>query len=256
MTRAVNVLMKIRLLIPGAGRNRYRLRHFFSPGFTLMEVMLAILILAMVVSMVTLALSGSFKVVEATRDQGDLYYRAQVALDRISEDFESAILTDDAEFIGRPADSSDSKQLLVRFGSMAHLLFDPENGQEGMGQIGYYFVPDPENSGQMVLLRSDRLVVPQEKKGKENEVSRDEFLLSNHLRSVKLTYYDSEGEEHDSWDTRVDPDAGVDEKKRKHRLPFAVACTLEYWLDREQETTLTFQTSVRLPAGMIVAGIK
>lgn len=240
------------------GKNLHccRLPYITSRGFTLMEVMLATLILAMVVSMVTLALSGSLKVVEATRDQGDLYYRAQVAMERISEDFEAAILTDGVEFIGRSTDTSDQEQLLVRFGSMAHLVFDPEYGREGMGQIEYYLVPDPEDGGQMALLRSDRLSVPQEKQEEGDGKDKSGFLLSNHLRTVKLSYFDAQGEEHDSWDTRVDSDAGIDEKKRKHRLPSAVTCILEFWLDREQETTLTFQTSVRIPVGMIVAKTK
>jgi prepilin-type N-terminal cleavage/methylation domain-containing protein len=237
--------------------HRCRLPRTTSRGFTLMEVMLATLILAMVVSMVTLALSGSLRVVEATRDQGDLYYRAQVAIERISEDFESAILTDGVEFIGRPAeDTSDQEQLLVRFGSMAHLVFDPEHGQEGMGQIEYYLIPDPEDGEQMVLLRNDRLSVPQEKQEEGGKKGNSGFLLSNHLRTVKFSYFDAQGEEHDSWDTRVDPDAGIDEKKGKHRLPSAVACTLEFWLDRAQETTHTFQTSIRIPAGMIIAETK
>jgi prepilin-type N-terminal cleavage/methylation domain-containing protein len=242
----------------GENFNCGRLHHVSIRGFTLMEVMLATLILAMVVSMVTLALSGSLRVVEATRDQGDLYYRAQVALERISEDFAAAVLTDDIEFIGRQVDTSDKKQLLVRFGSMAHLVFDPEHGREGMGQIGYYLAADPEEDGQMVLLRSDKLVVPLEKKenGNPNEEDMIGFLLSNHLRAVNFSYVDAKGEEHDSWDTRVDSDMSIDEKKRKRQLPAAVACTLEFWLDREQETTLTFQTSVRIPVGMIVAGTK
>lgn len=222
-------------------------------GFTLMEIMLATLILAMVVSMITLSLSGSLRVVEATRDQGDLYYRAQVAMERISHDLESAILTGGAEFVGHPVESVENVRPLLDFVSMAHLVFDPEHGQRGMGEIGYLLASDPEDSGQLLLLRRDQLEVPHEKKAAAQSTGKDAFLLSDHLRSVVFTYIDAEGEEHESWDSRVDPDAAAEEKKRKHRLPAAVACTLEYWLDREQETTLRFQTKVTIPTGMITA---
>ena len=220
-------------------------------GFTLMEIMLATLILAMVVSMITLSLSGSLRVVEATRDQGDLYYRAQVAMERISRDLESAILTGGAEFVGHPVETVGNVRSLLDFVSMAHLVFDPEHGQRGMGEIAYLLASDPEDSGQLLLLRRDRLEVPREKKAAAQTTGKDAFLLSDHLRSVVFTYIDAEGEEHESWDSRVDPDAGAEEKKRKHRLPAAVSCTLEYWLDREQETTLRFQTKVTIPTGMM-----
>ena len=221
-------------------------------GFTLMEIMLATGILAMVVSMVSLSLSGSLRVMEATRDQGDLYYRARIALERISEDLESAILIPEVDFIASAAsDAADTRRILVRFSSMAHVDFDPEGGRDGIGNIGYALIPDPDNEGQVVLLRSDQLATP--RKDEEEEEFRDGFVLSDRLRSVTFSYYDLEGEKFDSWDTRIDPQADVEENRRKRRLPAAVSCRLEFWLDREQETTLTFETSVKIPAGMIIA---
>ncbi|HEB70449.1 MAG TPA: prepilin-type N-terminal cleavage/methylation domain-containing protein [Desulfobulbus sp.] len=220
-------------------------------GFTLMEIMLATIILGMVVSMVTMSLSGSLRVVEATRDQGELYYRAQIALQRISEDLESALLIDGVDFIADASAEADKKQVLVRFTSMAHVAFDPEGDQDGMGNIGYALIPDPENEGQLVLLRSDQLVLPQQKK--PDEKFRDGFLLCDRLRSITFTYFDSEGEAFDSWDTRVDPQADAEEKLLKRRLPAAVSCRLEFWLDQNEETTLIFQTSVKIPTGMIIA---
>lgn len=220
-------------------------------GFTLMEIMLATIILGMVVSMVTMSLSGSLRVVEATRDQGDLYYRAQIVLQRISEDLESALLIDGVDFVAAAPGEVDTKQVLVRFTSMAHVAFDPEGDQDGMGRIGYALIPDPKNEGQMVLLRSDQPATPQQRET-DQEFS-DGFLLSDRLRSITFTYYDVEGEEFDSWDTRVDPQADAKEKLLKRRLPAAVSCRLEFWLDQDKETTLIFQTSVKIPTGMILA---
>ena len=242
--------MKMRGLhsrLPGIGLLRCRC------GFTLLEIMLATVILALVVSMITLSLSGSLRVVEATRDQGDLYYRAQVAMERICRDFESAILTDDGEFVGHPVEGGETKQAVLHFVSMAHQVFDPKNGHPGMAEISYLLTRDPENTGQLLLLRGDQPAVPHGKQSAGRSVRENEFLLTDHLRSVVFTYFDAQGEEHDSWDTRVDPDASAGEKKRKHRLPAAVGCTLEFQLDANQETGLRFQTKVLLPTGMISA---
>ncbi|MCI5124306.1 MAG: type II secretion system protein, partial [Candidatus Electrothrix sp. AR5] len=60
-------------------------------GFTLLEIMLAVLILGLVVSMVTVSLSGSIRAIDVTLKQGELYYRAQVAMERISEDLTTAL---------------------------------------------------------------------------------------------------------------------------------------------------------------------
>ncbi|HHD56691.1 MAG TPA: prepilin-type N-terminal cleavage/methylation domain-containing protein [Desulfobulbaceae bacterium] len=242
--------MKIRVLNSGpAGAGLLRRCR----GFTLLEIMLATVILALVVSMITLSLSGSLRVVEATRDQGDLYYRAQVAMERICQDLASAMLTDDGEFVGHPVEDGETKQAVLHFVSMAHQVFDPKKGHPGMAEISYLLTRDPENNGQLLLLRSDQVAVPREKKSEGPGVGENAFLLTDHLRSVVFTYFDAQGEEHDSWDTRVDPDAGTDEKKRKHRLPAAVGCTLEFQLDTDQETGLQFQTKVLLPTGMISA---
>ena len=242
--------MKMRGLRSGPdGNSLLRCCH----GFTLLEIMLATVILALVVSMITLSLSGSLRVVEATRDQGDLYYRAQVAMERISQDLESAILTDDGEFVGHPVEGGETKQAVLRFVSMAHQVFDPKKGHPGMAEISYLLTQDPEDNEQLLLLRSDQVAVPRGKKTDGRKIGENGFLLTDHLRSVVFTYFDAQGEEHDSWDTRVDPDAGADEKKRKHRLPAAVGCTLEFRLDTDRETGLRFQTKVVLPTGMISA---
>jgi hypothetical protein len=55
----------------------------------------------------------------------------------------------------------------------------------------------------------------------------------------------------ESWDTRLEEGAGGEERDRLRRLPSAVHVELEFWLDREEERTLVFQTTVELPAGRI-----
>jgi hypothetical protein len=129
---------------------------------------------------------------------------------------------------------------------MAHLVFDLENGQPGMGIIGYAVRPDTIDEQQLVLLRSDVLYRPleeQEKRGDEVEP----FLLCDRLRSVRFSFIDSNGEELETWDTTVDEG----EEKVERRLPTAVSCSLEFWINRDEETSITFETTVILPVGLI-----
>ena len=219
-------------------------------GFTLLEIMLATLILALVVSMITLSLSSSLNVMEATRDQGEIYFRAQVALERISDDLASAVLPEQADFVARTADSAEQDKPVLSFVSTAHVLLDPVHDHAGMATIAYAVRPDPDEPETFVLLRGDRLLVPVDAQARENQ-SPDYYLLSDRLRSVRFVYLDQQGEEMESWDTRVDDNASQQQRDEARRLPFAVRCQLEYWLDREAETSLVFQTMIELPVGRI-----
>ena len=221
-----------------------------AEGFTLLEVMLASLILALVVSMITLSLSGSLNVMEATRDQGEVYYRAQVALERISDDLASAVLPDSVDFVARPAGEGETDTPLLRFVSTAHVIFDPLRDHSGLADMSYALRPDPEEPDTLVLLRSDRLLASA--RGQEDEEREAEYyLLADRLRAVRFFYINQDGEALDAWDTRADDGAAPEERDRLHRLPVAVRCELEFWLDREEGTSLPFQTLIELPAGRI-----
>ncbi|MCI5130404.1 MAG: type II secretion system protein [Candidatus Electrothrix sp. EH2] len=216
-------------------------------GFTLLEIMLAVLILGLVVAMVTVSLSGSINAIDATIQQGELYYRAQVAMERISEDLSSALLTNDMEFIGEQGSNSGDQSILLSFSSLAHLILDPENDEPGLGRINYAVQADPHHSGHLQLLRSDVLQRPS-KDGKDIGEA-DAFILADRLRSVTFTYHDYQGKEQEHWDTTVQE--GDEEAKAERRLPAAVTCRLEFWINAEEERTLIFQTTVLLPAGLI-----
>lgn len=228
-------------------RSRPRAKPHRRGGFTLLEVLLAMVLLAMVVSMIAVALSGSLQVIDATGEQGEIYRRARIALQRISDDLGSAILTDDVEFTGTGREGEETSGELLRFASMAHLVFAPGKQLPGMGIIGYELVPDREKEGMLALLRSDRLYRPGEQPGNDGPAA-DRFLLCDRLRSVRFTYIDRQGEEHAGWDT-TGKDAGDPDRER--RLPVAVTCRLEFWLDREAETSLAFATTILLPVGLI-----
>lgn len=216
-------------------------------GFTLLEIMLAVLILGLVVAMVTVSLSGSINAVDATITQGELYYRAQVAMERINEDLSSALLTNDMEFIGQPGNGGGGQTVLLSFSSLAHLVLDPKNDRPGLGRINYAVQADPDQSGQLLLVRSDVLQLPTEDGKESGEV--EAYILADRLRSAAFIFYDYQGEEQENWDTTVPEDD--EEAAAKRRLPAAVQCRLEFWADMEEERIITFQTTILLPTGLI-----
>lgn len=214
-------------------------------GFTLLEIMLAMLILGMVVATVSMSLSGSIKVMDGSLDQGNLYYRAQVAFERISEDLNAAMLPADVEFIGGLEQESSGQRILLSFASLAHVNFDQDNGQSGLGLISYAVQPNKEDERQLLLLRADRLHRPQGDTA--GSVETEAFLLADRLRLVTFTFFDRNGEELESWNTAADSE----EPDKKRRLPAAVSCRLEFWLDVEEESTVVFQSTMLVPVGLI-----
>lgn len=212
-------------------------------GFTLLEIMLAMLILGMVVAMVSVSLSASIKLADGTMEQGDVYSLGQVALERISEDLASAVLLEDADFIARQ-DSGDGDAMLT-FVSMSHLGFSQDNAESGLGLISYGVQEDKEHPGQFLLLRADTLRRPaaEEQSGGEEA---EAFLLADKLRSVKFTFLDQNGEEQEGWDTTK-----KDGEDKERLLPTAVTCRLEFWLDQERDSTVVLQTAVPLPVSLI-----
>lgn len=214
---------------------------------TLLEILLAMFVLAMVVSMVSTSLTGSMNVLEATGIQGELYHRAQVAMLRISEDLASAVLVDGIEFVGTDGEEDGQEADTLAFSSTAHVVFDPEHDHPGMALISYSLVADAENGGGFLLLRADDLLTGTVTKG-QGAPEKSGYLLSDRLRSVSFTYVDEQGEEHETWDTEVDPSVPTPAPRK---LPVSVICTLEFWVDREAETSIAFTTRILLPAGLI-----
>jgi len=220
-------------------------------GMTLLEIMLALLILGTVVTMVSISLSGSLNILNATQDRGAIYHRAQVTLLRISEDIASAVLlkgVKDADFVGTDEQLDGQDADTLQFTSTAHIVFNRTVDKPGIALISYRVEEDQENDGELLLIRSDELLATT---SSNNGGGRDEggFLLCDKLRSVNFSYIDEEGEERDDWTTSLDALS----KPSDQKLPVAVSCTLEFWIDQENDSSIEFTTSILLPAGLINA---
>ncbi len=216
-------------------------------GMTLLEVMLAIMMLATVMAMISISISGSVNVIDATEKQGEIYYRAQVTLQRISEDLVSALLVEGIEFTGSSSENSGETGNLLEFTSTAHIVFDQENDHPGIALISYTLKPDPDNDNEFVLLRSDTVLRTFDQTADYRDEEKDGFLLGDRLRSVKFSYFNDAGEEFDTWSS--EPQDSDDELDR--RLPVSINVTLEFWLNHEDETSIEFTTGVMLPMGLL-----
>jgi len=204
-------------------------------GFTLLEILIAMFIFAIVLSTIYTSYTGTFRIVNETESQADIYGMARIALERMLEDLESATSEsdEDSAFVGEDTEIKGRNADSLRFISRAHLVFSEQEQPSGTAEIAYYVQEDDEGEG-FVLYRTDRPAF-QEKP----EEGTGGLVLCDSLVSVDFTYYDDEGEEHDNWDSTSE--------EFKDKIPKMVSIKLEFENSADIEAPFTFMTSVALP---------
>ena len=181
---------------------RKRRRPF---GFTLLELMIAIAILAAI----TLLIYGAFAGMKQTRDGvlrvSDRYREGRLALERISRDLQSAYLSQhvpidqaltavSTAFIGTQGSPADR----VDFNSFSHRRLDRDSHESDQIEVSYFGSPDPQHQGVVDLARRVSPVLDTEptKGGRVDVLATDIDLFD-------LEYLDAmTGEWTDTWDTR------------------------------------------------------
>ena len=216
-------------------------------GFTLLEILLAMFIFTVVLSTLYTAYTGTFRNVDETESQADIYRMARIALERITEDLESAYMPPHAgglpteekppqsvAFVGETALISDRSADTLLFLSRAHLVFDEEEVDATSAKIAYDVRQNEEDEGVFILYRTD---TPGFEEGPEQGTGG--LILCDGLHAIDFIYYDDEGREHDRWDSTTE--------EFKDRLPAMVSIVLEFVNKRNPEAPLKFVSGVVLP---------
>ncbi len=218
-----------------------RLPVIQAAGFTLIEIMLAITLLAMITSMVYSSFTMVFANVEAVKDDKKIYEMAYSCLQRISEDLQATHVALAPEYkkpqFNSPPDPyrvvGDDTALggqsfgRLRFTSLGHIGFEGTRA-EGVARIVYY-VQDEADSPP-VLRRADDLY-PFD----EFEESNRHPVLCTDVKKLTFTYYDQQGGEYEYWDS--------ESNDAKYATPAVIDVLLEIG---NEDTTHRFQTRVAL----------
>ena len=211
-------------------------------GFTLLEIIFAIAIFAIIIACIYPAYTSTYNNIEIAETESDIYYMARVAMARITDDLESAYLpdpgrieesSDNIVFIGQNKYIESERADIIRFISRAHINLGDSFESESDSKIEYYTRQD-EDTGEITLYRSDtggRNAWPEEETGG--------FILCEGLHSFYLTYKDKNGQEYDAWDSS--------DINFKNILPSLVIITLEFIDKNNPEDPLRYRTGVFLP---------
>ncbi|WP_372682285.1 type II secretion system protein J [Desulfosarcina sp.] len=178
-----------------------------SSGFTLLEIMVAIFIFAVVITTVF----GSFRIVFSSADAvgGDvaIFESARTCLGRMATDLKGMVVSDypryskptfdDAQdpyrLVGDTSDVAGGSFGRLQFASLAHLAVNRDQRQ-GVCRIVYYV--DQRWDETLVLRRADDLYpFP------DFEESQDDPILCDNLLALEFAYQGAEDETSDRWDS-------------------------------------------------------
>jgi general secretion pathway protein J len=204
-------------------------------GFTLLEVMIAVAITAVIGSMAAGVYQQVDRAASAARDQGERYAGARLALTRMSRELSMAFLSehyDRARFRDRPTlFKGESDQLL--FSTMAHVRLAQDAKESDQAMVEYLVERDPV-SGKDALFRREKVRIDDEpdRGGRKD-------LVATHVKGISLQYWDLKRKEWvREWSTRT--------PEKLNELPTRIRIALEIVLADGRTEKFTTQARVAI----------
>lgn len=210
-------------------------------AFTLLEVMVAIGIVAMLGVLIYGAFMGMSRSRKNMEHVGNRYQQGRQAVDRMARELSSAFLSGhqpfqqlqyvrETTFLGtdsRPADRVD-------FTSFSYMRLQADSHESDQCEVSFFAATDPK-TGQLDLVRRVQKYI-------DDEPTRGGLVqvLAENIDSFDVSYFDSlTGEWIDSWDT-------VQAAAQLGRLPGAV--WIKLWLNGGPgDAPVKFETKVQIP---------
>jgi general secretion pathway protein J len=211
-------------------------------GFTLMEVLVAITILAVVVTTILASFNSVFSTTEVLDESADIYEMAKSCMKRLTSDLESIHITqrplykppefdqppDPYRIVTSSSDTDGTGIAQFRFTSRAHINLE-KSPRKGIAEIIYYV--QAGNDGDLVLRRADNLYPYPAFEEKSSDP-----VLCKYVKSLAFKFYNQEGIESDAWDS--------DSDEFGYATPKAIGVKLEL---ANKGASHTFETMVSLP---------
>ncbi len=209
-------------------------------GFTLMEILLAFLILGIVVTTILASFNAVFSTTDTLKHSSRYHDMAKNCLNRMTLDLGALYISqpplykppnfddppDPFRIVGSSNEIGGISFASIRFASNAHIPLN-KSIKRGVAEIVYYV--QGKDDGQQVLRRADHLYPYP-----PFEENSGDPVLSEHVKSLAFKYYDSEGSEFEEWDS--------DSEEFDHATPSAIKIQLEIG---DESVSYNFETTVR-----------
>jgi len=212
-----------------------------AAGFTLVEILLAFLILGIVMTTIMASFNAVFSTTDTLNNSGRYFEMAKNCLNRMTLDLEALYVSqpplykkpefndppDPYRIVGATTDSDGTSFAAIRFTSSAHLPF-AKSKRDGIAEIVYYV--QAKNDGHMALKRADHLYPYPEFEEKGGDP-----VLCNNIKSLIFKYFDADGSEFEEWNS--------DSDEHGYATPAAISIQLEIG---NETAAYDFETTVRL----------
>lgn len=207
-------------------------------GFTLIEILIAILILGIVLSTVYVSYTGTFRNIRASEYDSEIYDMGRMTMERMMKDLGAiAPYRGRFELTARPNDRGREGFTSLSFTAAVNLALGEKDRSPGVSTVEYFMADDREKDG-LVLLRADGR--RREKDGGSGP--RHGFVLCDRIHSLGFRFFDATGKGHDTWDSASDADA-----QQKNTAPTAIAIELNLVNADDPAHPHTFMTRAYLP---------
>ncbi len=171
-------------------------------GFTLMEVLLAIAIAAVVITIINSVFFSSHEVVRAVGAQTEVYQVARIAMDRMIKDLSCSYVPSEElskeqmqryNFLGEDEEDEGMPRDYISFVSAADMGMSPVFS--GLCEIGYYLKESDEQGGMFSLIRREDSLP-------DSDVSQggNTMEIAENLVGMDIVYIDKANQEFRTWD--------------------------------------------------------
>lgn len=181
-------------------------------GFTLLEVLVSVAILAIIMAALYSAYTTNVEAIQIARENGQVHQTARIALDRITKDLQSALTemrtvngTSQLGFVGKDQERDGKRMDRLDFTTLTYMALSDQSPAADLCEVGYRVVEDPEQQEVLVLMRRQKVLVfiPKEDASQGagfSEGGREQELARN-LAGFQITYEDARGEALMRWST-------------------------------------------------------
>lgn len=224
-------------------------------GFTLLEVMVSVGILALIMTLVWSTSSTSMRGKKRADERAEIYHKGAVALRKISDDISMAFLAKKAEapqtggqapaetaepgakptlktfFIGKDKSDKDS----LSFTTFSHMRLFKNAKESDQAKVSYEIQESKEDGKGLELIRSEEPSIDQ-----TTDITANSLTLAGGVSEFNIEYYDTRTSEwRKEWNTEAADWAG--------KLPFAVRVKLSFNDPYDEKKKVEFTTAVTVP---------
>ena len=222
---------------------RHQSEHTEQGGFTLLELLMAVFIFAIVISSVYGAYRSTFRITNSTESLAEFGNMGRIALERIGGDLESLYRGAGGFLQGEKIEGEAGRSDQLSFTSTAHLVFSKNEQPAGYAMLRYSTEVD-EDSGLLRLYRIDKPYRP----GGGQEFDEEKgFLLCDSLSAIEYSYLNEDGNENEEWNSG---EGGIQQEggAPAANFPTMIRVTLHFARSADTEEQTVFSTAVALPA--------